>query len=579
MVLHIVREAFLSEYGVQDRYHRLAYLQHIFRHMLISRAWRRALQPYLDNYLIIRLKRKPRKNFLQYGSALVNLVPRWPPFPSGRRRREAEQLVGKMRHSDGSALCYRSNIPLMATARAIDRARTIVLAVEGEMRQAHIDKFLVASGFCQYVWRNARTLCFQLEVESTAYPFEETVQKILAHAPNIVSYYMARPRQTLAPVKVSLETAFGQHCRQLERIEIHIAISCYDIPAVLPALTSLSLSLSTSSDSETVALPRLASSSLKRLSLYNVEADVLHSMFYGSTCGDDGPIVFAELTLLKLCLRTHLVGILESVVEQPMAMRPLVFPQLESAHIFGYQHNIPAALFQALSSAPVRDLYIYLAIRDATHLDLPRMTQLRSLRMYLPQLDAIQPVLSSVFTSKNKLQSIVIYTHLRLEGKLPDCIALDNMRSLNLGALISFSQVRRTIAQLPRLVFFKTMLAKDATLDSTLSLDDARRTVLADCAAISMSLQVLKLWHYERLWHGDGNVNLLAAKVVSLLACLPSLARFKCRTNTQTMRGILMSVLVDQDVAYTAPHLLTDATVDARAYDKLYDAFSKHSEA
>ncbi|KAJ2440178.1 hypothetical protein GGF42_007712, partial [Coemansia sp. RSA 2424] len=391
-----------------------------------------------------------------------------------------------------------------------------------------------------------------LEIESSAYPFEQTVKTVLWHAPNIASFYMARPRQTLAPVKMSLESAFGKHCQRLERIEIHIAISCYDIPTVLPALTSLSLSLTTG-DSETVALPRLASSSLRRLSLYNVEADVLHSLFYGD---GEGPIVFAELTLLKLCLRTHLVGILESTAApHTMALRPLVFPRLESAHIFGYQHNIPAALFQALSNAPVRDLYIYLAIRDASHLELPRMTKLRSLRMFLPQLDAIQPVLSSVFASKTNLQSIVIYTHLRLEGKLPDLIELDNMRNLNLGALISLDQVRRTIEQLPRLVFFKTMVAKDALLDSTLSLDAARCAVLSDFAIISTSLQVLKLWHYERLWLGDGNVNMLAAKVATLLACIPSLARFKCRTSTQIMRSILSSILLDCDIACAVPHL------------------------
>ncbi|KAJ2909893.1 hypothetical protein GGI21_001420, partial [Coemansia aciculifera] len=548
MVLQIVREAFWSEYGVQDRYHRLAYLQHVYRHTLVSRAWRDALQPYIDKYLIIRLKRKPRRSVLQYSSALANLMPRWP-F-SGRLRQVAHS-VGKMRHSDGSALCFRSNIPLMAS-RGAHRVQTIVLAVDGEMQQSHIDRFLTASGFCLYQWSGARTLCFQLEIESSAYPFEQTVKTMLWHAPNIASFYMARPRQTLAPVKMSLESAFGKHCRRLERIEIHIAISCYDIPTVLPALTSLSLSL-TASDSETVALPRLVSCSLRRLSLYNVEADVLHSLFYGD---GDGPIVFAELMLLKLCLRTHLVGILESTAApSTMALRPLVFPRLESAHIFGYQHNIPAALFQALSNAPVRDLYIYLAIRDASHLELPRMTKLRSLRMFLPQLDAIQPVLSSVFTSKTNLQSVVIYTHLRLEGKLPELIELDNMRNLNLGALISLDQVRRTIEQLPRLVFFKTMVAKDVLLDATLSLDAARCAVLSDFAIISTSLQVLKLWHYERLWLGDGNINLLAAKVATLLACIPSLARFKCRTSTQIMRSILNSILLDGDTACVVPHL------------------------
>ncbi|KAJ2417280.1 hypothetical protein H4218_005615 [Coemansia sp. IMI 209128] len=549
MVMQIVREAFWSEYGVQDRHHRLAYLQHIYRHTLVSRAWRDALQPYIDKYLIIRLKRRARRSVLQYGSALANMIPRW---PFSGRLREAGQSVGKMRHSDGSALCFRSNLPLMAK-RGAHRVQTIILAIDGEMQKAHIDKFLTASGFCLYQWSGARTLCFQLEIESSAYPFEQTVKTVLWYAPNIASFYMARPRQTLAPVKMSLESAFGRHARRLERIEIHIAISCYDIPSVLPALTSLSLSLTTS-DAETVVLPRLASSSLKRLSLYNVEADVLHSLFYGDGEGD---IVFSELTMLKLCLRTHLVGVLESAAApHTMALRPLVFPRLESAHIFGYQHNIPAALFQALSSAPVRDLYIYLAIRDASHLELPRMTKLRSLRMFLPQLDAIQPVLSSVFMSKtSNLQSVVIYTHLRLEGKLPELIELDNMRNLNLGALISLEQVRRTIEQLPRLVFFKTMVAKDATLDSTLSLDLARRAVLSDFAIISTSLQVLKLWHYERLWYGDGNINMLAAKVATLLACVPSLARFKCRTSTSVMRSVLDAILLDCDVACSVPHL------------------------
>ncbi|KAJ2826798.1 phosphatidylcholine and lysophosphatidylcholine phospholipase, partial [Coemansia furcata] len=345
LVLQIVREAFWSEYGVQDRHHRLAYLQHIYRHTLVSRAWREALQPYIDKYLIIRLKRRARRSVLQYGSALANMIPRW---PFSGVLREAGQSVGNIRHRDGSALCFRSNLPLMAK-RGAHLVQTIVLAVDGEMQQAHIDRFLTASGFCLYQWSGARTLCFQLEIESSAYPFERTVKTVLWHAPNIASFYMARPRQTLAPVKMSLERAFGGHCRRLERIEIHIAISCYDIPSVLPALTSLSLSLTTS-DSETVVLPRLASSSLKRLSLYNVEADVLHSLFYGD---GDGAIVFSELTMLKLCLRTHLVGILESsAAPHTMALRPLVFPRLESAHIFGYQHNIPAALFQALSSAP-----------------------------------------------------------------------------------------------------------------------------------------------------------------------------------------------------------------------------------
>ncbi|KAJ1669889.1 phosphatidylcholine and lysophosphatidylcholine phospholipase, partial [Coemansia sp. RSA 25] len=246
MVLQIVREAFWSEYGVQDRYHRLAYLQHIYRHTLVSRAWRNALQPYIDKYLIIRLQRKARRSVFQYSSALASLIPRWP-F-SGRLRQVAHS-VGKMRHSDGSALCFRSNIPLMAS-RGAHRAQTIVLAVDGEMQQSHIDKFLAASGFCMYQWSGVRTLCFQLEIESSAYPFEQTVKTVLWHAPNIASFYMARPRQTLAPVKMSLESAFGKHCQRLERIEIHIAISCYDIPTVLPALTSLSLSLTTG-DSET----------------------------------------------------------------------------------------------------------------------------------------------------------------------------------------------------------------------------------------------------------------------------------------------------------------------------------------
>ncbi|KAJ2812041.1 hypothetical protein H4S07_001668 [Coemansia furcata] len=99
------------------------------------------------------------------------------------------------------------------------------------------------------------------------------------------------------------------------------------------------------------------------------------------------------------------------------------------------------------------------------------------------------------------------------------------------------------------------MVAKDVQLDSTLSLDSARRAMLSDFAIISTSLQVLKLWHYERLWFGDGNINMLAAKVTTLLACIPSLARFKCRTSTHVMRSVLNAILIDCDITCTVPHL------------------------
>lgn len=574
LIIHIVRKAFRNEHGGQDRYHRLAYLEYIYQHMYVCRAWRYALQPYLKRYLVIRLWRRESQNMCMLSKGkLASMARKWPSaLMSGghlkKNRVAMNDPVGYIRMSDGSIVSFVTNLPHILNSRiggkgGPEHVQTILLAVKGELDQRHVDEFLKSSQLLKFQWNVACTLCVQMDIGPGRLGWEKTVQKILSRAPNIRSCYMVRPVQTLAQVQMSLDNALGQYSGQLERVEIQADISCFDIPASLPELTSLSLWLSISmGGSVAKEVPRLVSKSLQRLTLYNVNADVLFDMFLG-----DKEVVFNNLLMLKLSLHIHLFGGIEEEEEEEQERRrfieggkvmqkKLVFPRLESTHIFGYQRKVPEALFMALSESPVKHLYIYLALRSSEHMELPRMKELVSLRLYLPQLDDIQPVLDSALTEKTELQSMVIYTHMRLEGTLPEKLLLKNMRNLNLGALISMGQMWQVVRQLPRLTFLRIMLAKDSNLDDQVQMADAKQLVRAKSSCpISTTLQVLLMWHYEPFVCVNNQICERAAQTVALLASIKSLDKFKCRSNTQALSDILQTMLEDQEIATQAGHL------------------------
>ncbi|KAJ2395932.1 hypothetical protein GGI05_001360, partial [Coemansia sp. RSA 2603] len=459
LVTRIVRTAFWLENEVSDRYHRLAYLQHVFRLSLVSLAWRRILAPYLASHLVVRITQTPRPTLLQkltFARRQIHTLSRRLSLP-GRTREppcRLDEPPSVVRQADGTLLQLSSNIHHAAT----DRVHTIVLSVDGLLFQPQIDLALQALGFRQKQWDSARTLCLQLEAEACPphravhLAHERTVQMVLEHAPHIAAFFMVRLQLSHVRAKISLQSAFALNPR-LRRLEVHSDISCVDLPPCLPMLTSLTVSIEPAS-AATRRLPCMAARSLVRLELHNVDPDVFQSMYEMQGAA----VRFAELRLLRVQLRTRQFG--EPVADSPVdaslstSDTPLVvFPRLESAHIFGYQHRVPIGLFPALVAAPLKHLYIYLGIRDVLELQLQHMRHLQNLRVFLPQIGAVQPVLDSVFAHPAEdLHTVSIYTHMRLEGLLPTSLELFRMQKLRLGALVPFRQVRMIVSQLPLLV-------------------------------------------------------------------------------------------------------------------------------
>ncbi|KAJ2860647.1 hypothetical protein GGI22_002663, partial [Coemansia erecta] len=440
------------------------------------------------------------------------------------------------------------------------------------------------------------TLCLRLESKRSAaaakpgtatYPLERAVQPILAHAPYVSSLFLTRPGIPLAFTQITMKAAFGKHCSHLERIDVHSDINCCRIPVVFPSLTALSISLDDalalgqgngsddSGDEQRQQLMRIASASLQKLALYNIKPNILHKLFYGAS--GSNAIEFSCLRKLKIYLRIEpiAVGVFTPTIAATPAvdatpasnaipeddhdaiaatMQPLVFPTLESAYIFGYQQSAPASLFRALACSPIKDLYIYLALRNVEKLELPKMARLRNLRMYLPHLDMIQPTLDAVFQRETPalLQTVVLHTHLRMEGSLPDTLLVENMRSLNLGALIPFEQTRQILRQLPRLVFLKTMVARDEALGQVLPINEALGMVAGEMEVLSTSLQILRLWHYDELCFARETLNVRAVKILALLASIPSLVKFRCRSTESNMRTIIDRALSSPEIATIA---------------------------
>ncbi|KAJ2856945.1 hypothetical protein J3B02_001317 [Coemansia erecta] len=569
MLMRIVKELFWTEIGLPDRYHRLAYLQHMFRLSTVCRRWRQILSPYIEGYLVVRITQNPRptlyqrltfarKQLQQLTSRLAianrdtaNLQPKY-----GR------QSSTKIRQSDGTLLAVCSNIHKAQS----EKAHTIVLSVDELLLQRNIDLGLQAIGFKLREWTGARTLCLQLEVGAAhAFPtrevhlsHEQTVQMVLESAPNVTAFYMVRLPLSQTNAKIALSSAFLKNTQHLQRLEVHPDISCSDIPPELPMLTSLTLSIETGSTAAR-RLPCMAAGSLRKLELYNVDTDLFMKMLESNS----GAVRFSELKYLKLSLRTLQFGaadpdpLVADIPVQPKVV-PVEFPRLESVHIFGYQHRVPTGLFPALARAPIKDMYIYLGIRDALQLELDKMGHLRNLRVFLPQIDAVQPVLDSVFAKPTeRLHTLYIYTHMRLEGCLPTSFSLAAMRNLNLDALIAFEQVRLIITQLPRLVFLKTMVARDPNTESFFTFAETADRVLEHIAIVQTHLQVLKLWHYEDFCTTDGRLSLRAAMVTGLLASIPTLVRFRGRVSARKMRNSLDRVLDSSKISDCAGHLRT----------------------
>ncbi|KAJ1900269.1 hypothetical protein LPJ66_001581 [Kickxella alabastrina] len=565
LVLRIVRESFWIESGVEDRYHRLAYLQYIFHRSLVCRAWRTALQPILDSCLIVRISRFPRptlqERFALARKHLQTLASRLQPIGKGKAipRRHSVVSVTRVKQSNGTILHFCSNIPIVSP----DQVHTIVVSVDGLLCQNQIDFALQKMKFHEQEWASARTLCLQLDDEPDmpiydAEPrsHELTVQKVTKHAPNLALFYMVRPQKSQTMAKISLLDAFPDCMRQLQRLEVHFDINCSDIPPELPILTSLTLSVEPGSAASR-RLPCGAAGSLQKMELYNVEPDLLLTMFEANA----GVVRFAELKSLKLSLRTHSFGVSESdsstrIAGVGVGELPVVFEKLESAHVFGFQDRVPVGLFPALARAPVRNLYVYLGIRHVTQLELDKMRHLRNLRLYLPQIEAVQPILDSVFVKRAEfLHTIYIYTHMRLSGHMPGFLDMPNIYNLNLGILIPFDQVRLIITQLPRLVFLKVMLARDQRTESALTLAEMESRVLENINPLNSLLQVLRVWHYEEFCMPDGRISLRAAMVTGLLASIPTLARFKGRVSVLAMRNSLARILDSRLVSAKAGHL------------------------
>ncbi|KAJ2522313.1 hypothetical protein H4217_000847 [Coemansia sp. RSA 1939] len=615
IILKIAQETFWLEHGILGQQHRLEYLWHINRYASVCREWRKALTPYLSSYLVILLSKKPRgpglKNIARTklsGMRPSSLRPMHKQ-QNGRYKENDQSAgfsrneycsVGRIRQRDGSTVYYSSNVPMRAR-RGVSRVQTIVFSIDETISEEEIDACLWACGYSQQPWPLAKTLCLRLESKrnpnikwsSATYPLERAVQPVLAHAPFVSSFFLTRPGIPLALTRITMKAAFGQHCSHLERIDVHSDINCCRIPVVFPALTSLSISLDDAialgqnvgsddmagDEHQQQQLMRIASRSLQKLALYNIKPNVLHNLFYGASGSNS--IEFSCLKKLKIYLRIEPIAIgvfTPTIAATPTTdatatndrnnngstipeddqdavaatMQPLVFPKLESAYIFGYQQSAPASLFRALSCSPIKDLYIYLTLRNIERLELPRMTQLRNLRMYLPHLDMIQPTLDAVFLrdTPTPLQSVVLHTHLRMEGSLPDTLLLvGNMRSLNLGALIPFEQTRQILRELPRLVFLKTMVARDDALGEEMAIGEALDLVVAEMEVLSTSLQVLRLWHYEELCITRDTMNVRAAKIVALLASIPSLVKFRCRSTEPNLRNIIHRALRNPRIA------------------------------
>ncbi|KAJ2634429.1 hypothetical protein GGF40_004212 [Coemansia sp. RSA 1286] len=570
IVMRIVRELFCAETGLPDRYHRLAYLQHMFRLSMVCRRWRQILSPYIDGYLVVRIMQNPRPSFYQRLTIArkqlqQQLTSRF--GISGRAASTPQQKYmlppsTKIRQSDGTILGVCSNIHKAEPGNV----HTVVLSVDELLLQRHIDLGLQAIGFGLREWTCARTLHLQLE-GGVAHSFstrevhlshEQTVQMVVESAPNVTAFYMARLPLSQRNAKIALSRAFLKNTQQLQRLEVHSDIGCSDIPSSLPMLTSLALSIETGSTAAR-RLPCMAAGSLQKLELYNVDMDLFMTM-EGS---DSGVVRFSELKYLKLSLRTLQFGAADPgplVAETPTQPNtvPVEFPRLESVHIFGYHHRVPPGLFPALACAPVKDMYIYLGIRDAMQLQLDKMSHLRNLRVFLPQIDAVQPVLDSVFAKPaERLHTLYIYTHMRLNGSLPVSFNLAAMRNLSLDALIAFEQVRLIVTQLPRLVFLKTMVARDQNAELVFTLAETADRVLEHISAVQTQLQVLKLWHYEDFCMSDGRFSLRAAMVTGLLASISTLVRFRGRVGARQLRSSLDRVLDSDKISACAGHLRT----------------------
>ncbi|KAJ1720260.1 hypothetical protein LPJ53_005094 [Coemansia erecta] len=566
LVMRIVRMVFWIESEVSDRYHRLEYLQHVFRLSMVSQAWRRILEPYLDSHLVVRITQTPKPTLLQkltFARHQIQTLSRRLSL-SGRGNEPARGFgqvpVATMRQTNGALLQFSSNIHRAAASRV----HTIVLSVDGLLFQQQIDLGLHALGFRQREWTEARTLCLQLEAEANCpVPYrevqlahEQTVQMVLEHAPHVASFFMVRLQMSHVRARISLLSAFARNPR-VRRLEVHSDIGCVDLPPCLPMLTSLAISIEPGS-AATRRLPCMASRSLVKLELHNVDPDVFQSM-----CEVQGTAVkFAELRSLRVQLRTRQYG--EPVPDPPADASlssedssPLVFfPRLESAHIFGYQHRVPVGLFPALVAAPLRHLYIYLGIRDVLELELQNMRYLQNLRVFLPQIGAVQPVLDSVFARPAEyLHTVSIYTHMRLDGLLPNSLELLRMRKLRLGALVPFRQVRTLVSQLPLLVYLKTNVAKDADAEAVLTFAEMADRVLEYICPVESRLQVLKLWHYEGFCTTDGRLSVRAAMVAGLLASIPSIVRFRGKVSVRDLRTALARILDSEEVAARAGHL------------------------
>ncbi|KAJ1730579.1 hypothetical protein LPJ61_002934 [Coemansia biformis] len=571
LVLRIVRESLWLELGGQDRRRRLEGLVHASRLLTVCRAWRNILGAYLGSHLVLSMHREPKQSRLKMLTSTA--LPRNLPFGKARGAAAAAAAAarGAPRQTvvaSGASLYWRTNIPLVARF-GVSRVKTMVLAVYGALDSAQVAACIEASRFCRQPWPGARALHIELHagpddgpLQSAVCSLERIARAVLEHAPFVSSLVVTRAKPVAAASSLSLALAFGDQTSQLVRVDVDVDVMCTGVPAVFPALTSLTVALEPGLAPERLA--GIAASPLQRLSLLNAEEGDLAAIFCPSAGAAAG--AFGQLRMLAVSLRVRTVGSgdgQQAAAGGRARSAPLSFPRLEVVSLSGFRQSVPLALLRAVAAAPVRSLLIDMTIHNAWLLDFRRMALLRHLEVLLPHHDDVQHVLDTVFAGPATLLAISIITQTPLRGQLPETVQPANLRRLRIDTLVPLADVWRALRQLPRLVFLETKTARlPEPEDEPVPLGDAAQAILRSAEPASSSLQVLDIWHLSPLCAPDGSPTRLGAEIVARAARIPTLQRLGCRTPAASVRLLLAALLLDDAVAARAAHL---RGVDVRA--------------
>ncbi|KAI8320413.1 hypothetical protein GQ54DRAFT_305543 [Martensiomyces pterosporus] len=389
-------------------------------------------------------------------------------------------------------------------------------------------------------------------------PIEAAARFLSRMAPNVDSLTVATEFQLQPEELFSLDNALGSRFMQMKRLVAHPSVNVlYEGLPDFPPLTVLRLNSICANGSW--QLPRMIANSLQKLNLGAADRLQFYSAFHESA--SSLPTVFSELRSLKVNFaalassrQQHLDAYLRSGTPQ------FKFPKLRFAEVISDSCDISWFL-SLLADTPIRVLGLWLNDSDFEQLELPQFRQMNMMAIQLLKIDdekAMQHALGSIFKSTINSQSISVHTSLYYNA-----MGLDGLQRLVLAAYIPFEQVCAAIARLNRLVFFDCGVSSEPeSPPDQWSVHDVQQMMLLQLSdggqgLLSSRLKTLILrYAYKPRRVGEDQFNAQTVQVISMVAQIPSLARFQTWISPEYWKAALDKVLDGSEaVSARAGHL------------------------